>query len=30
MRDKNDKCHGYHAHVTKKKVRHWERLCYCC
>jgi len=29
-RDKNDKYHGYHAHVTKKKVRHRERLCYCC
>ena len=30
MRDKNDKYQGYHAHVTKKKVRHRERLCYCC
>jgi len=29
-RDKRDKYHGYHAHVTKKKVRHRERLCYCC
>jgi len=30
MRDKHDKYHGYYAHVTKKKVRHRERLCYCC
>jgi len=27
MKDKYDK---YHGHVTKKKVRHRERLCYCC
>jgi len=30
IRDKNDKYHGYHAHVTKKKFLHRERLCYCC
>jgi len=30
MKTNYDKHHGHHAHVTKKKVRHRERLCYCC
>jgi len=30
MKTNYDKHHGQHAHVTKKKVRHRERLCYCC
>jgi len=30
MRNNHDKHRGHHAHVTKKKIRHRERLCYCC
>ena len=30
MRNKYDKHHGYHAQVTKKKIRYQVRLCYCC
>ena len=30
MKANYGKHHGHHAHVTKKKVRHRERLCYCC
>jgi len=30
MKSNYDKQHGHPAHVTKKKARHRERLCYCC
>jgi len=30
MKTSHDKHQGHHAHVTKKKVRHRERLCYFC